>query len=96
MGIIPLAKNLARKKFISSFTLGLIDSKKVQFQEIAICVEFGEHFHRKVQKIKSKPDGYKLSSFFRKGLNIIRRGLKIQLKSLFNSGLSSLAYSQNG
>lgn len=36
---IPLAKNLARKKFISSFLLGLIDSKKIQFQEIALHIE---------------------------------------------------------
>jgi hypothetical protein len=39
LGKIPLATNLARKKFISSFILGLIDSKKVQFQEIAIHIE---------------------------------------------------------
>lgn len=36
---IPLAKNLARKKFISSFLLGLIDSRKVQFQEVALHIE---------------------------------------------------------
>ena len=39
LGKIPLAKNLARKKFISSFILGLLDSKKVQFQEIALHIE---------------------------------------------------------
>jgi hypothetical protein len=36
---IPLAKNLARKKFISSFLLGLLDSRKVQFNEVAIHIE---------------------------------------------------------
>lgn len=36
---IPLAKNLARKKFISSFLLGLIDSRKIQFQEVALHME---------------------------------------------------------
>lgn len=36
---IPLAKNLARKKFISSFLLGLLDSKKVHFQEVALHIE---------------------------------------------------------
>ena len=36
---IPLAKNLARKKFISSFILGLIDSRKVQFNEVAIHIK---------------------------------------------------------
>ncbi len=43
---------------------------------VAICVKFGEYYHQKVQKIKVKPHGYKANSFFRKGLNIIRRGLK--------------------
>ena len=33
---IPLAENLARKKFISSFLLGIIDSRKIQFQEVAL------------------------------------------------------------
>jgi hypothetical protein len=36
---IPLATNLARKKFISSFLLGVIDSRKVQFNEIALHIE---------------------------------------------------------
>ena len=36
---VPLAKNLARKKFISSFVLGLIESRKVQFQEVALHME---------------------------------------------------------
>ena len=36
---IPLAKNLARKKFISSFLLGIIDSRKIQFQEVAIHMQ---------------------------------------------------------
>jgi hypothetical protein len=36
---IPLAKNLSRKKFISSFLMGLLDSRKVQFQEIALHIE---------------------------------------------------------
>ena len=39
LDIIPLSKNLARKKFISSFLLGLIDSRKVQFQEVALHIE---------------------------------------------------------
>lgn len=43
---------------------------------VAICVKFGEYYHQKVQKIKTKSHGYKANSFFRKGLNIIRRGLK--------------------
>ncbi|MBB6005761.1 transposase, partial [Arcicella rosea] len=43
---------------------------------VALCVKFGEYYHQKVQKIKTKPHGYKANSFFRKGLNIIRRGFK--------------------
>ena len=43
---------------------------------VALCVKFGEYYHKKVQKIKTKPHGYKANSFFRKGLNVIRRGLK--------------------
>lgn len=39
LGKIRLAKNLARKKFISSFLLGLIDSRKIQFQEVALLIE---------------------------------------------------------
>jgi len=39
LGKIPLATNLARKKFISSSILGLIDSRKVQFQEITIYID---------------------------------------------------------
>lgn len=36
---MPLAENLARKKFIAVFLLGLIDSRKVQFKEIALHIE---------------------------------------------------------
>jgi hypothetical protein len=43
---------------------------------VAICVKFGKVYHQKVQKIKVKKHGYQANSFFRKGLNIIRRGLK--------------------
>jgi hypothetical protein len=38
---VPLAKNLARKKFISNFLLGLINSRKVQFEEISLHIESG-------------------------------------------------------
>lgn len=43
---------------------------------VAICVKFGEQHHKKVQKIRVKKHGYKANSFFRAGLNLIRRGLK--------------------
>ncbi|MEA5261069.1 IS4 family transposase [Arcicella aquatica] len=33
---IPLAKNLARQKFISDFTLGVIKSRNVQFKEVGL------------------------------------------------------------
>ena len=39
LNIVPLAENLARKKFIAAFLLGLIDSRKVQFKEIALHIE---------------------------------------------------------
>lgn len=39
LNIVPLAMNVARKKFISSFLLGLLDSRKVQFKEIALHIE---------------------------------------------------------
>jgi len=43
---------------------------------VALCVKIGEYHHRKVQKIRTKKHGYKVNSFFRTGINIIRRGLK--------------------
>jgi Transposase DDE domain len=43
---------------------------------LALCVKVGEYHHGKVQKIKTKKHGYKANSFFRKGLDIVRRGLK--------------------
>lgn len=43
---------------------------------VAICVKFGEYHHKKTQKIQVKKHGYKANSFFRKGLDIVRRGLK--------------------
>ncbi|MEA5261067.1 hypothetical protein VB264_24965 [Arcicella aquatica] len=33
---IPLAKNLARKRFISEFTFGVIKSRNVQFKEVGL------------------------------------------------------------
>ena len=58
LGIVPLAKNLARKKFISSLILGLIDSKKVRFQEIAIHVEWDAKFESIERNIQSFFKGY--------------------------------------
>lgn len=43
---------------------------------VALCVKLGEHHHEKIQAIKVKKHGYKANSFFRKGLTLIRRGLK--------------------
>ncbi|MFN4145319.1 MAG: IS4 family transposase [Runella sp.] len=43
---------------------------------VALCVKVGEYYHGKVQRIKIKKHGYKANSFFRKGLDIVRRGLK--------------------
>lgn len=43
---------------------------------VAICVKPGEFHHQKIQKIKTKAHGYKANSFFRRGLDILRCGLK--------------------
>lgn len=43
---------------------------------VALCVKLGEYHHEKVQMIKTKKHGYKANSFFRKGLTVLRRGLK--------------------
>lgn len=43
---------------------------------VALAMNVGEFYHRKVQKIKRKKHGYFANSFFRKGLDLIRRGLK--------------------
>ena len=43
---------------------------------VAICVKVGEYNHKKVQKIKIKKNGRQANSFFRKGSDILRRGLK--------------------
>jgi hypothetical protein len=43
---------------------------------VAICVKMGEFYHQKVQKMKIKKHGYGTNSFFRKGLDVMRRGLK--------------------
>jgi Transposase DDE domain len=43
---------------------------------VAICVKLGTYYHEKVQTIKTKKHGYKANSFFRKGLTLVRRGMK--------------------
>jgi hypothetical protein len=43
---------------------------------VALCVKLGEYHHNKVQKISLKKHGYKANSFFRKGLDTLRGGLK--------------------
>jgi hypothetical protein len=40
------------------------------------CLGVGVYYHEKIQKIKNKKHGYKMNSFFKKGLSIIRKGLK--------------------
>lgn len=60
----------------------LKSSKKIKkllvFVSIAagICINIGKRHHRKVKKIKVKKNGYKSNSFFRKGLDILREGLR--------------------
>jgi hypothetical protein len=43
---------------------------------LGICVNVGNHHHKKIQKITTKKHGYKSNSFFRKGLDILREGLR--------------------
>ena len=43
---------------------------------VAICTKIGEYHHEKVQKIKTKNHGYRAKSFFRSGLDLLRKGLK--------------------
>ena len=50
---VPLAKNLARKKFISSFLLGLLESQRVQFQQVAIHIESEAKLESVERKIQS-------------------------------------------
>jgi transposase len=52
--------------------------KLLVFVSIAtgLCINIGKRHHRKVQKIKTKKHGYKSNSFFRKGLDILREGLR--------------------
>lgn len=49
---IPLAKNLSRKKFIGDFLIGMLESRKVQFKEIALHIESAaalESVERRIQ-----------------------------------------------
>jgi hypothetical protein len=41
-----------------------------------MCVSLGIHQHERVKKIKVKKHGYKANSFFRHGLNTIRKRMK--------------------
>ncbi|NBB28902.1 hypothetical protein [Cellulophaga sp. BC115SP] len=53
---IPLATNLARKKTISDILLGLIESRKVQFHEIALYV---------AGKVKTASTERRIQGFFK-------------------------------
>jgi len=43
---------------------------------VALCVNLGIFLHEKVKKIKVKKHNYKSNSFFRHGLNTIRKIIK--------------------
>jgi hypothetical protein len=49
---------------------------------VTLCVNLGIYLHRKVQKIKTKKHGYKATSFFRNGLDAVRKVLKGKGESL--------------
>jgi len=50
---IPLIDNMARKKFFTSILLGIIDSRKVQFKEIALHIESKAKIESIEQNIQS-------------------------------------------
>jgi hypothetical protein len=58
---------------------------------VAVCVRVGEYYHEKVQSIKIKKHGYKATSFFRKGLSVVRRGLKHPTQAFMNLWVNCLA-----
>ncbi|MFN7100782.1 MAG: IS4 family transposase [Flavobacterium sp.] len=58
---------------------------------VALCVKIGEYHHGKIQKIKIKKHGYKTNSFFRKGLDIVRRGLKNTTKEFIHLWIDCIA-----
>ena len=62
-------------------------SKLLVFVSLAVatCVKVGEYHHKKVQKITTKKHGYKANSFCRKGLDILRDGLKNPTQEFVNS-----------
>lgn len=53
---VPIVANLARKKFIAQFTIGLIKSRKVQFCEVA---------HHLNDKVKLASNENRIQDFFR-------------------------------
>ena len=58
---VPIVKNLARKKFISQFTLGLIQSRNVQFCQVA------QHLNDEVKVASNEGGGapLRIQDFFR-------------------------------
>ena len=46
---------------------------------------------RQIQKIKTKKHGYKTNSFFRKDLDIVRRGLKNTTKEFIHLWIDCIA-----
>lgn len=53
---VPIVKNLARKKFVSQFVIGLIQSRKIQFNEVA---------HHLNYKAKIASNEVRIQDFFR-------------------------------
>jgi hypothetical protein len=59
---------------------------------VALCVNLGIFLHKKVKKIKVKKHDYKSNSFFRHGLNTIRKIIKEKEKEQEQHIINALDY----
>lgn len=74
----------------------LRDPKKLKkllvFTSLVLCVNLGIFLHEKVKKIKVKKHGYKSKSFFRHGMNAIRKIIKGKEKQKEQDIINALDY----
>ena len=59
---------------------------------LALCVNLGIFLHEKVKKVKVKKHGYKPNSFFRQGMNAIRKIIKGKEKQQEQYIINALDY----
>lgn len=82
-GIETFFQSIKKRGFnLEDTHIDKLDRLKKLFSVVCLsycfCVGIGIAYHRKVQFMKKQKDGYKRNSFFRKGLDIIRNGIKIE------------------